>query len=111
VPSWQSYSFAWGPVVAILALGALVLVLRWAFSSGSSLVRPPADDTPGEPTDYGLLVAVAAPRSYESARLVTDALDRAGITTTLARTTQGLRVLVFPEDADRARAVVAGLSP
>jgi hypothetical protein len=111
VPSWQSYSFAWGPVVAILVVGALVLVLRWAFSGGTSLVRPPADATPGEPGDYGLLVAVAAPRSYESASAVTDALERVGITTTLARTTQGLRVLVFPEDADRARQVVSGLTP
>ena len=56
---WGSYSFAFGPVVALAVVGVLTLLLRWAFSTGHSLVerRPEA----GTPEQYGLLVPVAEP--------------------------------------------------
>lgn len=105
VPSWQSYSFAWGPLVILVTLGVIVLLMKWAFSSGSSVVRR-NDGAAGEPTEYGLLQPVAAPRSYEQAEWIREALREAGISSTISLTTQGLRVFVWPQDAFRARAIV-----
>jgi hypothetical protein len=62
MPSWGSYSYAYGPVVAFLAIGVLVLMLRWAFARGGSVVERPS--RPGDPDEYGLLDAVAAPGTY-----------------------------------------------
>src|SRR3954454_18028294 len=62
-----SYSFVYGPVVAFAMVGLLVLLLRWAFSRGSSLVAAPP--RPGAPDDYGLLVPVASPASFAEAEL------------------------------------------
>ena len=75
---------------------------------GYSLVRPSAGG-PGAPTDYGLLVPVEAPRSYEVAVALQRELRTLGIGSTLAGTTSGLRVLVWPQHADTARAVARRL--
>lgn len=107
MPSWQSYSYLWGPVMAIVTLSGLVLALRWTFGRGGSLVRPVPSS--GDPWDYGLLEAVAAPRTEGEADDVRHALAAAGIRCTVTRTTQGLRVLVWPVAAARARHVVRGL--
>lgn len=107
MPSWQSYSYLWGPVMAIVLLGGLILGLRWTFGRGASLVR--AAPRSGDPWDYGLLEAVAAPRTEDEADDVRLALAAAGIRCTLTRTTQGPRVLVWPDAAARARDVVREL--
>ena len=107
MPGWQSLSFAWGPLITFGVLVALVWLLRWAFGRGGSLVRP--ESRLGAPDEYGLLVPVAAPRTYDDAEAVRVALQAAGIRSTLTRTTAGLRVLVWPETADQARGVVRRL--
>lgn len=107
VPSWQSYSYAWGPLVAVGLLALLVLLLRWAFSHGGSLVRPAPG--PGEPGDYGLLTPVDAPHTYDEAVALQEELRSLGIGSTIAQTTRGLRVLVWPQHVDAARAVVRRL--
>lgn len=104
VASWGSYSFAFGPVLAFLAVGVLALLLRWAFSSGHSVVeRRPRQGTEGE---YGLLVPVAAPGTYIEGEMVRRKLVDAGVRATLAPTSEGPRVMVFPEDASVARALL-----
>ena len=30
MPTWGSYSYVYGPMMALVAIGVLVLVLRWA---------------------------------------------------------------------------------
>ena len=41
--AWESYSYAFGPLVAFGLLVVLVLLLRWTFAHGRSLVsRRPA---------------------------------------------------------------------
>ncbi len=107
MPSWQSYSFLFGPLMVGAILLSLVLALRWAFGRGGSLVQRAAQ--PGEPGDYGVLVPVDAPTSYLHAGRLQAELTQAGIESTLAQTTQGLRVLVWPEHAEVARAVVRRL--
>jgi hypothetical protein len=101
---WGSFSYAFGPLAALGVVGVLMLLLRWAFSSGHSLVerRPEV----GSPEQYGLLVPVAEPPTFVEAELVRRRLADAGVRATLAPTTQGPRVLVFPEDAKAARALL-----
>jgi hypothetical protein len=101
---WGSYSFAFGPLLALGVVGVLMLLLRWAFSSGKSVVeRRPAIGSPGE---YGLLVPVAEPPTFVEAELARRRLLDAGLRATLAPTTDGPRVLVFPEDVKAARLVL-----
>jgi hypothetical protein len=105
VGSWGSYSFLFGPIVAMAVVGLLALILRWVVPT-----RPPGT-TPARldarrRRDYGLLVAVATPRDETEAEYVRATLAGFGIRTTLASAHSGWRVLVFPEDAARARAVL-----
>jgi hypothetical protein len=101
---WGSFSYAFGPVLALAAVGVLTLLLRWTFSHGHSLVeRRPAV---GTPTEYGLLVPVAEPPTFVEAEVMRRRLEDAGLRATLAPTTEGPRVLVFPEDVKAARIVL-----
>jgi hypothetical protein len=104
VAGWGSYSYAFGPVVAVVVLGVLVLVLRWAFRRGQSVVA--TDGRPGPPTDYGVLVPVAHPHSADEGRAIAAFLQRQGIACTVAHTTAGLRVLVWPTQSARAGEVL-----
>jgi hypothetical protein len=105
VPAWNSFSFAFGPVVAVVLIGVFVLILRWAFSRGSSVVAAPP--RPGNVEEYGLLVPVAAPRSYVEGEMLRQRLESQGVRANLASTLDGPRLLVWPGDEDRARAVLA----
>jgi len=108
VPAWQSFSFVFGPMLSFLVVGLLALLLRWAFGRGKSVVaRAPRS---GPASDYGLLVAVAAPHTYVQGELLRRTLDDAGLRATLATTTEGPRLMVFATDERRARRVLAGLS-
>ena len=90
------------PVIAVVVLGLLALFTRWTFGTGagSAPVRRRADD--------GLLTRVATLSRRESALALRAVLSDAGIRSTV-RSSAPLRVevLVFPEDADRARAVAS----
>jgi hypothetical protein len=96
--------FLWGPGVALLVVGVLALLLRWTFSHGSSLVERQV--RPGHDDEYGALVPVAAPGSVIEAEMLRLKLVDAGIRATTARTVDGPRVLVFPEEARTARALL-----
>ena len=102
--SFGGYSYLFAPLVALGAVGVLVLLLRWAFGRGGSLVerRPRA----GAETDYGLLVPVAAPPTYAEAEIMRLRLEDAGLRATVARTTGGPRLMVFAEDANQARGLL-----
>ena len=105
VGSFSSYSFLFGPLVAMAVVGLLALVLRWVVPNRPSAADPARLEAVKR-RDYGLLVAVAAARDEVEAEFVRATLARFGIRTTLARTDGGLRVMVFPEDAARARSVL-----
>jgi hypothetical protein len=88
-------------LVPLILIGLLVLILRWAFSRGHSLVaRPPRS---GSPSDYGLLVSVAAPTGAAAGEELCRLLADNGIQATLASTRAGLRLMVWPADVGRAR--------
>jgi hypothetical protein len=105
VPSWGSYSYAYGPLVAFAVIGVMVLVLRWAFSGRKqSVVERPARR--GTPDQYGLLDPVASPGSYIEAEVCRQRLEAAGIRATVAMTNDGPRVMVWPEDRYAAEDVL-----
>jgi hypothetical protein len=99
------------PLFAVLVAGGLVLLSRWAF--GSSGVR----HVVARP-DYGLLVPVVRLPDREAAEVVRARLAERGIRSTVVDAGKGYdaegrpwapgstHVLVFPDDAERARAVV-----
>jgi hypothetical protein len=107
MPHASGPSPLWAPVIAFVVVGVLALILRWAWSSRpESLLseRPRA----GLDTDYGLLVPVAAPIDAVDGRRLAERLDRIGVRSTLTTTASGLRLLVFPADAERARGALGG---
>jgi hypothetical protein len=103
----QGGSLPVGPFIAIVVVVGLAAFLRWAFGSGSARRRPPA-----APADDGLLTKIATLSRRESALALRAVLSDAGIRSTLRspapnRTT----ILVFPEDAPRARELAATFTP
>jgi hypothetical protein len=105
VPSWGSYSYVYGPLVALCVIGVLMLLLRWAFGGGrQSVVERPVHR--GKPDQYGLLDAVASPGTYIEAEVCRQELEAAGIKATVALTNDGPRVMVWPEDLQQAKSLL-----
>jgi len=97
----SSLHFLVGPSIAFLVVGLLALFLRWAFGTGWSNSTPP-------PADDGLLTLVATLSRRESALALRAVLSDAGIRSTVRfPAPHRADVLVFPEDADRARSLAA----
>jgi hypothetical protein len=105
VPGSSGFAYILSPLTALIAVGVLILLLRWAFSRGGSLVR--RTPGPGPQGDYGLLVPVALPGSYIEGELLRHQLEEAGLRATLAQTTDGPAVMVWPQDERAARLVLS----
>ena len=99
---WGSYSYAFGPLVAFAVLGLLSALLRWTFRRGGSLVVPK-----GRADQYGMLTPVAAPADYITGEMLRRRLLAQGVRANLATTLDGPRILVFPEDVERAKQLLA----
>jgi hypothetical protein len=84
-----------------LVLGVLVLVLRWAFSSRR-------DSLTGAENEYGLMEPLAAPKNASEGKQICALLRRGGVRGSLVHTRDGLRVMVWPEDQQRARELLLG---
>ena len=103
-----SLHYAVGPVVVIGVLALLGLFLRWAFGSGGSGGSRRAPRA----ADDGLLTRVATLSRHESALALRAVLSDAGIRSTLRRPAPDRTViLVFPEDALRARELASSFTP
>ncbi len=90
-------------LVPFVVLGLLALFMRWAFGTGYGR-RPEAPST----ADEGLLTRVATLTRRESALALRAVLSDAGIRSTVrCPAPHRADVLVFPEDAARARALAA----
>ncbi|MBM7776494.1 hypothetical protein JOD54_006698 [Actinokineospora baliensis] len=85
-------------LVALLVIGLLGLVLRWAFHS------------PDRHPDYGLLRQVAKAPTPTAAKAVEAQLRAAGVKSTTVPTDDGdaYRILVFPADERVAIDVLLG---
>jgi hypothetical protein len=94
--------FLVGPGIAFAVVGLLALFMRWAFGTGYG--EQPA----APPADNGLLTLVATLSRRESALALRAVLSDAGIRSTVrCPAPHRADVLVFPEDADRARILAA----
>jgi len=98
----SSLHYLVGPVIAFVVLALIALFMRWAFGTGDG--RPP-----GRPAaEDGLLTLVATLSRRESALALRAVLSDAGIRSTIRfPAPHRADVLVFPEDADRARTLAA----
>ena len=104
MPSWGSFSYAFGPFVAFAVMAVLIVLLRWAFGRGQSLIASPA--VPGNPDEYGLLKPVATPSTYIEGEVMRKTLEAAGVRANLAQTNLGPRVMVWPADENRAKEIL-----
>jgi hypothetical protein len=103
--SWGSLSFLFGPLVAFLGLGVMILILRWAYSNKKvSLIQRPVK--PSDPSDYGILVPIAYPNNYAEGEILKRKLHQASIKATLTFTIDGPRILVWPKDEKIARQIL-----
>lgn len=100
VPAWSTYSYLFGPLVAMLIMGIIVMMLRWGFRRGQSLVAD--EPTSGAVDEYGLMVPVAAAEDYVRAEMQKRMLLDHGVKVNLVRTTEGPRLMVWSKDRDRA---------
>lgn len=89
-----------GPLVALAFMAVLVLLLRWAFARGQSLVAD--KPKPGKADEYGLMVPVAGADDYVRAEMQRRMLLDAGVKVNLVRTTEGPRLMVWQRDRDKA---------
>jgi hypothetical protein len=95
-----------GPVIAFAVLALLAMFMRWAFGTGYGKDRS-RRVTPPPPYD-GLLTLVATLSRRESALALRAVLSDAGIRSTVrCPAPHRADVLVFPEDAVRARSLAA----
>lgn len=104
----SSYHYLVGPLAATGALGVILLICRWVFSTGHrderSARRLAKLSFQG---DYGLLVPIATTRTPADAAMLREVLREAGIRCTVTTTADGAEVLVFRSDAQRARGLVS----
>ncbi|CAA9252882.1 MAG: hypothetical protein AVDCRST_MAG57-2198 [uncultured Blastococcus sp.] len=95
-----SLEYIVGPGIAFLALLLIAVFMRWAFGSGYGRGRATA------PAQDELLTRIATLSRPESALALRAVLSDAGIRSTIRYPApHRADVLVFPEDAPRARAL------
>ena len=95
-----------GPAVAFAVLAVLAVFMRWAFGTGYG--RDERGRPPTTPVDDGLLTTIATLSRRESALALRAVLSDAGIRSTVrCPAPHRADVLVFPEDAPRARSLAA----
>jgi hypothetical protein len=98
----SSASYWEGSAVALAALGVIMLICRWVFAT-------PPRSTPAatrDRGDFGLLEPITVVRTRDDAEMLRGVLRQAGIRGTIADAPGGFAVLVFRDDASRARDLV-----
>jgi len=91
-------------IAGFAVMGLFIVLLKWAFSRGSSLVEKPR--TIGDESEYGLLKVVASPTNFVEGEMLRLRLVEHGIKATLAQTKSGPRVLAFPEEISLAQVIL-----
>src|SRR3954469_8524717 len=94
-------------LTVLIVLCVLILVMRWIFTPSRRRYGRPVDAA--ESTDLGMLDVIAADLARDDAMQMRAKLGEAGIRTSISRRRNGdVDVLVFHDDAARARAVLGG---
>ena len=92
-----------GPLMAVVALGLILLICRWVFAPEKKKTAAPR---PVPRADYGLLEPVTVVRTRPDADMLREVLVDAGIRCTVTETDGAFAVLVFRADAVAARDLV-----
>lgn len=104
--SLGSWSFMFGPVVALVMIAVLALLLRWAFARGRSVVTPASMAAAQNAEDGELLVEAARYRNGIEAEYFRCVLGGEGIASVVTPA-RGYELLLVPEsDCARAQAVL-----
>jgi hypothetical protein len=85
----------------VVAFVAVLLISRWVITPTHTTPR-----TLPAPADFGLLVPITVDRTIDDAHMLRDLLHDAGIRGTVTDALGGFAVLVFRDDADRAKQLV-----
>lgn len=85
-------------------MGFLMILLKWAFSRGKSVVERPL--TIGEENKYGMFRVAAKPMNHIEGEMIRQKLIENGIRANLTQTKDGPRVFVFPEELKAAEAIL-----
>jgi hypothetical protein len=94
-------------IIAVLVILLLALIMRWVFKPARKRPATMPIDASAASADLGLLTVVAAGLSRPDAIAQRNRLGDARIRSSLSRRRDGLLdVLVFRDDADRARVVL-----
>lgn len=105
MPVVTSFHYVLAPLVSATALGLIVLICRWVFSTDARDDRTARRLERALTTrDLGLLVPLTAVRTREDADMLREVLREAGVR---AGVSEDLEVLVFSKDLARARALVS----
>ena len=87
-----------------VALGILIVVLKWGFSSNGKFLVTPIKA--GKKSDYGLLTPLPTPASYIEAQMKLQKLIDLNVKATLAQTLDGQHIMVFEKDYKVAIAIL-----
>ena len=99
MPLVSSFHFLLGPLVAFAAMGVIVLLCRWVFSTDHRSV--PHQE--GKVRDLGLLVPLTVAPTAEDAAMLGEVLRAGGIR---CNVTEHREVLVFRTDLEAAKQLV-----
>ncbi|MGA0914074.1 MAG: hypothetical protein ACO3RC_02755 [Candidatus Nanopelagicaceae bacterium] len=86
------------------ALIFLMLMLKWAFARGKSVVERPSRI--GDENEYGMLESVAEPLNHIEGQMLKEKLKNSGIKANLVQTTSGPRLMVFKDQVAIARSII-----
>jgi hypothetical protein len=87
-----------------VALGILIVVLKWGFSSNGKFLVTPIKV--GKKNDYGLLTPLPTPASYIEAQMKLQKLIDLNVKATLTQTLDGPQIMVFEKDHKVAVAIL-----
>lgn len=104
----SSYHYLLGPLVAVGAMGVLLLVCRWVFSTDHRDDRTTRRlQKAMSAGDFGLLVPVSAVRTRDDAEMLRGVLQAGGIRASVSSDELEHVVMVFSKDEARARLLVS----
>ena len=90
----------------LIALGLIIIVMRWAFSRNPKLIVTPIKA--GKKDQYGLLKALPTPSNYIEAQMALQKLTDLDVRATLTQTLEGPSIMVFEKDYGVALAILKG---
>jgi len=88
----------------LIALGLIIIVMRWAFSKNPKLIVTPIKA--GKNDQYGLLKALPTPSNYIEAQMALQKLIDLDVRATLTQTLEGPSIMVFEKDYGVALAIL-----